>query len=1126
MINLTDNVVLRQQGRALDESVRAALAVAEGAIDERFADAAARRGEREGFKTLFGARNLLRAPLGEPFVRALFDYSLLNSQNAGSAAILDRIRPNVREVRASATALSTIKRGVKLTLVELWRRGTLLLPTTFTPASQFPIHQFSNELIDWLLSVDPDGSVPGLQKTDPRRLYYFGPRLVWTTDWTGPEDVSLEELSSLHRAHLMSRRGEYPYVISGSQFPWALFASAVLKRFPGRTTYSSEDLVRYSAWAASAQVTSGDLSTFVPTVHAKRPPRVHSPSRKQPKRGRDERASEGIRQSVGSATTHDAVLILFRRMLGYRPKSIRWQDGVPSYPGREHVDLQELCRHWVVSFNAFLRHRETVQGYRSNHDAVYALNLLADYLFLYLPWWKELNPGASLALPRSPKAFTRFAFVSRHEEVGLDELPATLLAVIRLRRPSVDSAYATIQQLTRYFRFVATHFADDPRIAGAGFTNPLSDEFDTPRLKRKGKTTKEVIPRNLFGHLLFYSYALEEFGQHLLARTFDGDFDFRAKDLWQSAFLDTAAFGFVPVVRYRGKEMPVRWVPNVFKFFTRTTNNSLGSRKLLVPHLTTLRLLIASLETGLRCQSIQWLDVRTWDSLNAGTSEDDYVFALLVNTDKTKTEPWVTQVVYRVRQLLQREAAFQASFADVDAYEPMAYEGLESAPFARIKPLFRSAASGRPIPDEMYFSIWKKLLVGFDAFYREVSGERHVRLYRIVGSRSPDGEVVVRQTRNGSTHCVLTLTTAFTPHSCRASFATNRQGLLELSDVAELIGHEDEVTTAHYTKPTRAETAKRLRKSDLAIVGDYQQFDASTAGVHLRADRSDSALVRSFTEDREGTVERFGFMPAMALWSTADESLSELDGIALLKSGPMSRIRFRETHVCPVGEECPEDVVKLTGAHRRCGLCPLAMKCVDHLPAISAKRHQLLERIRFLQAKRQHMERRGEPAASLDAVWDEMQLDVNELLGWRFSEEVLSANQAKAAAKNEASTGLQVERPDIVRRHLERVTRRSSHAEFLLQRLAESDAYPSMTSERVQMLASSLRRRLMSGRVPDVFADAESSPDDVHTVARMLGVMMKAEGLSISDLAAQLAAPLPNVDAPVLVFEAETSDGA
>ena len=494
-----------------------------------------------------------------------------------------------------------------------------------------------------------------------------------------------------------------------------------------------------------------------------------------------------------------------------------------------------------------------------------------------------------------------------------------------------------------------------------------------------------------------------------------------------------------------------------------------------------------------------------------------YTYALLVNTDKTRVHAWTTYVVHRVRDLLLREQRFQDSFVDANRFGPVNYEGLENQPFDSIRPLFRAPDGAYPVGDHAYDSTWTRLMIDFGDFYRVATGEQHVRMVRLKSRLNPDGTPVIRSSddKDEAPFCAISILAIHTPHACRATFATNRQGVLELSDVAELLGHRDVVVTAHYTKPSGQTLRDQLQESDAAIVADYSMFDASS-DIHIRADRPDSALVKSFSRDRKEAIQRFRFMGPVALWSTED-SKSEGEGQKLLMEGPMSRIRFRETHICPVGEECPSDIIEQIGAPRRCGACPLAMKCIDHLPAIAAKKNQLLERIKYQHKRREILEGVGEPAAVLDEVWEDLGLDINELLGWQLSEEIL-LSLCKQEQEDEARNNvLHVDRPDIVRRHLRKVTRSCNRTELVLQRIADSNAYPTLSTHQVQAAAGRLRRRLLAGRKVDEIETWTDDLEELRSTAQMLSTMLKASGKSMSEVAALADLPSSTPSEPVLL---------
>jgi hypothetical protein len=184
--------------------------------------------------------------------------------------------------------------------------------------------------------------------------------------------------------------------------------------------------------------------------------------------------------------------------------------------------------------------------------------------------------------------------------------------------------------LSQFFSFIETEFAEDELIGGSQYRSPLNKDFDSPRSKRYSKTNKEIIPAGIYGYLIFYCYAIEEFGMHLEKMVKQGELPIDSYTISRVKTIDSTQFGFTPIVKYRGKEYPIRYIPNVFAWAKRelAVQNGDIETNLRIPHCTSLRLVTTSAETGLRAQSVQWLDKRTWDSLNTNSEDDQYVYSL------------------------------------------------------------------------------------------------------------------------------------------------------------------------------------------------------------------------------------------------------------------------------------------------------------------------------------------------------------------------------------------------------------------------------------------------------------------------------------------------------------------
>jgi hypothetical protein len=237
MINLTDRpIIAHADPDNLHAQIRSAMDFAAATIDEQFKRTTSKKpSEREAFKRLFGCGNATDRQLDEEFIQRLFHLVQLDSRNTGAGTIFRDLKRFVQRSPVSATGLPVVKRGSRLTLVELWRRRTLLLPTTFTTGGFFSKDLFEHELLEWILTVSSHSIelVPGrpsarrhrntddanMPAADAGRLYVYGPRILWTTDWGTPEEVSLVELSTLHRAAVLYRERGASLHHLGNQFP-------------------------------------------------------------------------------------------------------------------------------------------------------------------------------------------------------------------------------------------------------------------------------------------------------------------------------------------------------------------------------------------------------------------------------------------------------------------------------------------------------------------------------------------------------------------------------------------------------------------------------------------------------------------------------------------------------------------------------------------------------------------------------------------------------------------------------------------------------------------------------------------------------------------------------------------
>ena len=219
---------------------------------------------------------------------------------------------------------------------------------------------------------------------------------------------------------------------------------------------------------------------------------------------------------LSKQNTEDACLEYIKRFQGNRMAHLRpdgWLSSPSLYPGREHVDISQIGKLWFPVMGSWLKHRTHVQGFESDSEPRGAVHLLADYLFLYLPWWKELHPEASIKLIVAPKDFLRYQFVSRTIFEGKSNseseiLPITLLEFISQRRNGPDGRNTVISHLERFFQYVITAYEDQDEIAGLKMVNPIRLLFDKIKSSRRSKTNKIPFAENVYPHLVHYGQAI------------------------------------------------------------------------------------------------------------------------------------------------------------------------------------------------------------------------------------------------------------------------------------------------------------------------------------------------------------------------------------------------------------------------------------------------------------------------------------------------------------------------------------------------------------------------------------------------------------------------------------------
>lgn len=1074
------------------------------------------------------ARNL-NGIFDEDFIFESFNF-VMNDRREDGCSILSNILARYSSQGVPAHGIADFRRGIRHLLVQLWNQGAVLFPMNFKLGRDFhPVSE--NEIFDFARSYARlSDKTSGADITTADRIWKYVPRVALASKWSSIESFSIYEWSELHRADLDGGSRKLGPV------PWGGFPAELVRVWGNRASIDAGQLHLYSRWTLEKHYNKFSFKEFekqhgeidrrrdtqralVQKEHERRRPKTRNVDPGVLSRHLISQAQRAAVREIECA--HDAAMHYFAEHKRLRGDADPLSE-LPRYAGREHVDLKSYAAIWHQLFSSYERFRKIDQGHESD-SYKNDLRVLADYLFLYLPWWKEIYPESNVELPASPKLLTRYLFVKRLQDEPLERAPKTLIEMTGCRRTTNDSKYAAIIQFEKLFLFIEENYRDNDDIAGSSYRNPIG-ETDRPPVARPGKSNKQVFSEEQTYWLRYYGYSVESFGEYLLERALEIALSTVAevsitpvakiglKDLARMArmkYFDTELFGYVPIVRVRGKFLPLYRVPNVFQWHSRDVKYKGGVIFCrLIPHLTVLRVLLFGVETGQRYASVRWLDVRSWhkghqQNFNSSGRYEPIStqgYSVWVNTDKSSDEGRFCPVNERAWSLLHRERRFRELFAEEFLQKEVLYKFRETTRFGYIQPLFVAASACRPINESIYADYWVDLLLACQIFVNDNIEFGHAFVKLVPTHSVPSIAYATQDKGEDAPYTRMSLLAIATPHANRTTFITHASSVLDISETAEAVGHRNLESTAYYTKPPIERIASKVAESDVAVAERIM----GPAPAYIRADLQDSALVRGFRTNRAETIEAFGFMPSLGLWEPRQAKSLLWEGDERLRNSPFSRLVFRETHVCVVGEECPPEVVEITGGRRHCGMCPLGMKCVDHLTAIAARRSYLYECIVYLRGRCEKLEAAGEGKAAQE-MREKLATNISELTGWKIAEDTLTVIREEIErniSQNPACDAqFYTSRPEIVKQHLEKIAKHSTEAEFVLQRMLDSDAYPSMETPHVSAAASKLRRRLMAGKDEPGLAIDQFGSDDVKIVASHLRLLMQVHGVTLSQVA-------------------------
>lgn len=1007
--------------------------------------------------------------------------------------------------RGAATVILS-KRALRKIMLRLWWKGVVMLPFQFdmgretyrgamlTPVALFVANHPNKEIKTRCL------------------------RVILASNWHTFESVNLDDLSHLHILTLSGSGSAFSY--HAGRIPFVRMLESFVEQFAENLIFTKAGIDIYSRWMRGKHYNTyqydefsknyGDILNLLKNNVAQSREKSSRKARHLRRSCAETNATEidfskpvihTILAEIASRKTHAAALEYYQACYGLNRGAVN----LTPYPGREFIDLASLTRYWFPVISDYLDDR-AASCYESNELQKSNLSILCDYLFLYLPWWQELyGATAIVALPLSIVGFERHVFL-KSGGLPIEKSPLAIME-IGLRRTTSNSIGSLVSTLSSFFEYARGNKNKYPDLSGKVFDNPVNIKLDSPKKGRTGKTNKRTFKKKVMPYLLRYLYEIERFGIHLqqlqLSETVlpaialngnsplpnkptaghkhlesdpssdEDPYESFARDLPGIFYPDD--FGIQLSVEFKEKFYPITCVPRIFQFSKRNIEIAPAEfRNIIIAHLSTLRIVIGIIETGLRGESIQWLDRRTWNHKNEDRPRDAPVVELWVNTDKVQEKPFAVPVIRRVQDLFQREQDFQLSCREDGMNNLVNYNGREKSRFDPIVPLFRARPKrrkgkivGKPVPDGSYNKVWRLLLSGFQTFYNEEvlrDSDDYVQFVNLKpyfpkGINSAGHEIVIHDVNTHKPlYCPLRYVATHTPHSGRSTFISNRQSILSLEMIGSLVGQKNERTTEHYVIREQDEFEQQVETTS-----NHLWNFSSDDPAYIHAASVNSAMQRAFRKNPTAAIELHGFMTVSFLNGQDQEKIK--DGIDLLRTTPADEFAWLDTNICPFGCDCPPEIMSVIKERGRCGLCPYAVKGIDHLPAISAKQQslewQVINSSELLNQWQVRAER-GEIGPDLiERIDERRKLDQLEAASWRLAEQKLqvAAQQLNDAGENKSL--YIVEQPEFVERFFTLVSKHTDRTQYVMDRLRDAHEFPALETPELRMEANQRRQNLL-----------------------------------------------------------------
>lgn len=787
----------------------------------------------------------------------------------------------------------------------------------------------------------------------------------------------------------------------------------------------------------------------------------------------------------------EALAVLTRKSVVRVAKNFSWLAN-GAYIGLEHIDIETLSGHWraaILLFDSYLDKKEVGARTRAQYGVHVAL--LMDYLFCYLPLWREANENSLIEIPRFLTDFYRTIYWNNKFVVDLSSsesnTPQNELSKIKNMPLTALDFYLTCYSQKTIAAFISSiHlFFDVAMFSGRDIyidgepliddmlVNPVSPRLDSPGSGARTKTDKVVLPLASVPIAKEYMLAIDLIGREIRDKILCGTIPRIVQEKIKSSdWIELQDVDIVYTIKLINpntgdivKEIKLDRIVNAYAWHQGKYSDN--GNILWMPWLSSIRMLTVAMYGGLRLQNCQWLDIRSFDKFYDASSCVLGYNVLYVNTDKNGNSRPVT-LSSEVFNCLLDERRFQNSWSHKPV-GPVYYENnKKDKNYGEIYPLFRSPfnKSGLPFSDTYYADKWVEILIGIQSIYNSIVPSERAHEFTVPNSQGK-------------------LLAVHTPHALRATWITYMTiyGHLPFALTGQQVGHANPKTTVHYTAPTLQQTEEHIRAAEAKT----QQASWDVLWGVQPSIKAQGDLQASWQSNITETAKAQGLISLASAVVETDQM-----GLDLIKVKNVTEIGWYQTCACMLNGKCSNNLLAFTKSPKTCGLCPHAVYGVSHLPAINAKMRSLIDECEALRERIPLVATSQAGSQDLQDLHHLLTIRKLELAGYEQARQILNQHMESEEYKTKYISRF----GDF--RNCSHEFDNNHPVQRFLANIIDGREYPAFSADnyliRLKKFASS----------PHLMSIALASPEERDIIANQIIFMLTNTGITFQELSTRV----------------------